>query len=96
MYADDILKVLDPNEKTIIHIPSVNSRESTKDKLREVDHIIDELGEYDGIDENTGFTLVKRKDGTILKIADLVDDEPSKRNRIISFLKIPIKTKQRS
>ena len=29
-YSDSILKVLDPNEKTIIHIPSVNSRESTK------------------------------------------------------------------
>ena len=31
-YADDILKVLDPTEKTIVHIPNVNSRESTKDK----------------------------------------------------------------
>lgn len=40
-YADDILKVLDPTEKTILHIPNVNSRESTKDKHREVEHIID-------------------------------------------------------
>ena len=40
-YADDILKVLNPAEKTIIHIPSVNSRESTKDKIREVEHIIE-------------------------------------------------------
>lgn len=31
-YADDILKVLDSNEKTIVHFPNVNSRESTKDK----------------------------------------------------------------
>ena len=38
-YADEILKVLDPNEKTIIHIPNVNSRESTKDKIKEVEHI---------------------------------------------------------
>src|SRR5665213_3516932 len=37
-YVDDILHVLDPAEKTIIHIPNVNSRESTKDKIREVDH----------------------------------------------------------
>ena len=29
------------HEKTIIHIPNVNSRESTKDKIREVEHIID-------------------------------------------------------
>ena len=39
-YVDDILKVLDPAEKTIIHIPNVNSRESTKAKIREVEHII--------------------------------------------------------
>ncbi len=32
-YVDDILNVLDPAEKTIIHIPNVNSRESTKDKI---------------------------------------------------------------
>ena len=43
-YVDDILKVLDPAEKTIIHIPNVNSRESTKDKIKEVEHIIEELG----------------------------------------------------
>src|SRR5690242_17126685 len=45
-YADSILKVLDPNEKTIVHIPSVTSRESTKDKIKEVEHIIEELGEW--------------------------------------------------
>ena len=89
MYADDILKVLNPLEKTIIHIPSVNSRESTKDKLREVDHILEELGEFDGLDEETGFTLIKMKDGNILKIADLVDDDISKRERVISSLKDP-------
>ena len=49
-YADDILKVLDPNEKTIIHIPSVNSRESTKDKIREVEQILDDLGTSDDAD----------------------------------------------
>jgi len=49
-YVDDILEVLDPDEKTIIHIPSVNSRESTKDKMREVEHIIEALGEWQGID----------------------------------------------
>ncbi|MCA2993254.1 DEAD/DEAH box helicase family protein, partial [Gemmatimonas sp.] len=43
-YVDDILKVLDPTEKTIVHIPNVNARESTKDKLREVETIINALG----------------------------------------------------
>ncbi|OAE45444.1 DEAD/DEAH box helicase [Agrobacterium tumefaciens] len=74
-YSDDILKVLDPDEKTIIHIPSVNSRESTKDKIREVEHIIEELGTWQGSDPATGFQLVKRSDGRILKIADLVDPD---------------------
>ena len=41
-YADDILAVLDPAEKTILHIPNVNARESTGDKHKEVDHIIAE------------------------------------------------------
>ena len=62
-YADDILKVLDPSEKTILHIPNVNSRESTKDKHREVEHIIDALGDWQGTDPVTGFQLVKTAAG---------------------------------
>lgn len=88
-YVDDILKVLDPAEKTIVHIPNVNSRESTKDKIREVEHIIEELGEWQGIDPATGFQLVKRPDGRVLRIADLVDDDPSKRDRVSVALKDP-------
>jgi len=88
-YANDILKVLNPDEKTILHIPSVNSRESTKDKHREVEHIIDALGEWDGVDEATGFQKVKRPDGRILKIADLVDDEGAKRDKVSAGLKDP-------
>jgi hypothetical protein len=74
-YADDILNVLDPAGKTIIHIPSVNSRESTKDKIKEVEHIISALGEWQGTDPATGFQLLKTPEGRVLRIADLVDDE---------------------
>jgi superfamily II DNA or RNA helicase len=74
-YADDILKVLDPTEKTIIHIPNVNSRESTKDKIKEVEHIIEELGYWQGVDKDTGFQLVMTTEGKLLRIADLVDPE---------------------
>ena len=89
-YADDILKVLDPDEKTIIHIPSVNSRESTKDKHREVEHIIDELGEWKGTDPKTGFQLVHTSDGKVLKIADLVDDsDQGQRSKVLAALKDP-------
>ncbi|KQI67667.1 DEAD/DEAH box helicase [Loktanella sp. 3ANDIMAR09] len=86
-YADDILKVLDPTEKTILHIPNVNSRESTKDKHREVEHIIDALGDWQGADPITGFQLVKTPDERVLRIADLVDDEPSKRDKVSAALK---------
>jgi len=88
-YVDDILNVLDPGEKTIIHIPNVNSRESTKDKMREVEHIIEALGEWQGIDAATGFQLVKRPDGRVLRIADLVDDDATKRDRVSAALKDP-------
>ena len=86
-YSDSILEVLDPAEKTIIHIPSVNSRESTKDKHREVEHIIEELGDWLGTDDATGFQLVRTADGRTLRIADLVDDDPGKRDRVSAALK---------
>ena len=94
-YADDILRVLDPAEKTIVHIPSVNSRESTKDKIREVEHIIEELGDWQGIDPATGFQLVRTPDGKVLKIADLVDDDPAKRDRVSAALKNPAQKEDR-
>ena len=74
-YVDYILKVLDPSEKTILHIPNVNSRESTKDKIKEVEHILEELGEWQGNDPETGFHLIKLPNGRVLKVADLVDDD---------------------
>ena len=86
-YADDILKVLNPAEKTIIHIPNVNSRESTKDKIKEVEHIIEELGAWQGTDPATGFQLVKTAEGRTLRIADLVDDDPARRDRVSAALK---------
>lgn len=86
-YTDDILKVLSHEEKTIIHIPSVNSRESTKDKIKEVEHIIEELGEWQGTDPVTGFQIVRTATGRVLKIADLVDDDAAKRERVSAALK---------
>lgn len=95
-YVDDILNVLDPSEKTIIHIPNVNSRESTRDKMREVEHIIEAVGEWQGIESATGFQLVKRPDGGVLRIADLVDDDPTKRDRVSAALKDPAQKNNRA
>src|SRR5690625_724986 len=94
-YLDEILDVLNPNEKTIIHIPSVQSNESTKDKIREVEHIIEELGEWQAIDPITGFQLVRTPAGKPLRIAHLVDDEVSKRDRVSAALKDPAQKNNR-
>ncbi|MCI2808935.1 DEAD/DEAH box helicase [Eoetvoesia caeni] len=94
-YVDDILNVLDADEKTILHIPNVNSRESTKDKIREVEHIIEALGVWQGIEAATGFQLVKRPDGRVLRIADLVDDDGTKRDRVSAALKDPTQKNNR-
>ena len=88
-YIDSLLEVLNPKERTIIHIPNVNSGESTKDKYKEVEQIIGKLGQWEGVDPDTGFQLVRTKEGDLLKVADLVDDEPVKRNRVLTALKDP-------
>ena len=89
-YLDAIEAVLDPSRKTIVHIPSVNSRESTKDKIKEVEEIMEYLGEWKGADPVTGFHLVELPDGRIVKIADLVDDsDAAKRAKVLAALKDP-------
>ena len=88
-YADEILKVLDPALKTILHIPNVNSRESTTDKIKEVEHIVEALGDWQGSDPDTGFQLVKTASGRLLRIADLVDDDPAKRDKVAAALRDP-------
>lgn len=94
-YSDEILSVLNPEEKTIVHIPSVNSRESGGDKYSEVEHIMEEIGEWLGKDETTGFELIKsRNSGRILKVADLVSDGPE-REKVISALKDPLQKDNR-
>jgi superfamily II DNA or RNA helicase len=93
-YLDSILQVLDPDQKTIVHIPNVNARESTKKKLDEVDGILESLGEWQSTDPVTGFQLIKRPDGRIIRVADLVDDDPG-RNKVSAALKDPAQKNNR-
>lgn len=88
-YTDKIADLLDPTVKTIVHIPSVNSRESLKDKHREAEDIMNHLGEWHGIDPVTGFHLVRTASGGVIKIADLVDDDGAKRDKVVTALKSP-------
>ncbi|MBX2971220.1 MAG: DEAD/DEAH box helicase family protein [Cyclobacteriaceae bacterium] len=81
-------EILDESKKTIIHIPSVNSVESSREKYEEVGHIIDALGDLEYQDEKTGVLYVKSKrTGNILKIADLVNDNPKERDKISAYLR---------
>jgi len=87
-YTDAILEILDTDKKTILHIPNVNSGESTKQKHDEVDFIIDSIGSVVKQDAETGVIHVKRKtDGKILKVADLVEDNPRERDKIVAYLR---------
>jgi len=87
-YTSAIMEVLDTDKKTILHIPSVNSGESTKDKHNEVDFIIDAIGDVVKQDADTGVIHVKRKtDGKIIKIADLVEDTQKERDKIQGYLR---------
>jgi hypothetical protein len=60
-----------------------------------VEHIIEELGEWQGADPATGFQLVKTPDARVLKVADLVDDDPAKRDRVSTALKDPAQKNNR-
>ncbi len=87
-YTNAIMEVLDTDKKTILHIPNVNSGESTKDKHNEVDFIIDAIGDVIKQDSDTGVIHVKRKsDGKIIKIADLVEDTQRERDKIQNYLR---------
>jgi len=87
-YTSAILEVLDTDKKTILHIPNVNSGESTKDKHNEVDFILDEIGTVVKQDPDTGVIFVERRtDGKILKVADLVEDTPKERDKIVNYLR---------
>ena len=86
-YTSAINEVLDTNKKTIVHIPNVNSGESTKDKYDEVGKILDMIGEVEYQDDDTGIIYVKRhSDGKTLKIADLVDDQVGREN-VVAYLR---------
>lgn len=85
--ALDNTDILDTDKKTIIHIPNVNSAESTKDKYEEVGQIIDIIGEQIEICDN-GIRHVKRhSDGRVLKIADLVEDNDKERQLVSNYLR---------
>lgn len=86
-YLDHISEVLDTRKKTIIHIPSVNSRASTGEgKYEEVGKIMKKIGEVVRKDSSSCVYTVKTPDGRMLKVADLVEDDPNERARVQFYL----------
>ncbi len=87
VYLDHISEVLDTHKKTIIHIPSVNSRASTeKTKYEETAEIMRLIGKVERKDYYTGIYYVRTNDGRLLKVADLVEDDQKDRNMVQTYL----------
>jgi superfamily II DNA or RNA helicase len=87
-YTSAINEILDTDKKTILHIPNVNSGESTKDKHNEVDTILDSIGDVTKVDPDAGIIYVKRhSDGKELKVADLVNDNARDREKTVAYLR---------
>ena len=85
-YFEALKDVLDLTKKTIVHIPNVNSMESTGAKLDEVDKILDVIGDVESRDPDTGIYRVKTRDGRILFVADLVTDDAMRVN-VLNYLR---------
>lgn len=85
-YLDHLSEVLDTTKKTIIHIPSINSRASTGNKYDETDRIMKLIGKKVSKDYNTGIYTLQTPDGRLLKVADLVEDDQKERNRVQDYL----------
>ena len=86
-YMEHIPEVFDTTKKTLIHIPSVNSRASTgESKYEEVNKIMKNIGEIVEKDQTTCIYKVRTPDGRTLKVADLVEDDTYERPRVQSYL----------
>lgn len=86
-YLDHITEVLDTHRKTIIHIPAIQSRASTaKGKYAEVAEIMSLIGTEVEHDYNRGIYKLQTKDGKIVIVADLVEDNPKTRDTVYRYL----------
>lgn len=84
-YLNSIKDVLNLEEKTIIYIPNVNSSESTKEKLYEVDRLVDIIGILEFVDDDNIYHI-KTSTGKELKVADLVTPG-SDRDKVQGYLR---------
>ena len=86
-YLSALDKVLDTRQKTLIHIPVTGAKAAGAfDKYEQVKQIIDLIGSRIEENADTKILSVKTKDGRMLKVADLVNDDIDYRNRVQGYL----------
>lgn len=85
-YINAIPEALDTTKKTLIHIPSVNSKTSYASKYDEADDIIRYIGEIVETDREHFIHKVRTPDGRILKVGDLVEDDQRRRDSLQAYL----------
>lgn len=88
-YLEDgaLSAVLDTRKKTIVHIPNVNAKESTRiGKLEEVNRVYDVIGTWLRREEDSGLDIIQTDDGRELKVANLVNDEKAYRDKLTRYL----------
>jgi hypothetical protein len=85
-YISALPEALDTTKKTLIHIPNVNSKTTYASKYDEVNDIIACIGNIVDTDFEHHIYHVQTPDGRILKVGDLVEDEPSRREALQAYL----------
>jgi hypothetical protein len=85
-YITAIPEILDTTKKTLIHIPSVQGRDTYAPKYDQVDDIIKVIGEVVEEDYEHFIKMVRTPDGRILKVGDLVEDNPQQRRALQAYL----------
>ena len=85
-YITAIPETLDTTKKTLIHIPNVNSKTAYASKYDEAADIIRCIGEIVETDYEHHIFHVQTPDGRILKVGDLVEDDPARRDALQAYL----------
>lgn len=85
-FIEALDEVLDPSQKTIIHIPAVQAREAYSDKYTMLGDILDIIGSNARTDEETGIIILTTAEGNDVRVADLVTDDDDKRARVKKYL----------
>lgn len=86
-YLSAIPEVLDTTKKTLIHIPSPNSKTGAiMHKYDQVELIFKMIGETVHVDQTNFIHTVKTPDGRLLKVGNLVEDDSERRGSLQAYL----------